>query len=623
MNQNQKILLPVSNLREAEVLLPLAHAISQATESKLLVLNLLIAPTTDRLSQEAENVSRSREALNKYLLDHNYELPEIQTIVRVAHELWEGIWEIVDQEQIKLLILGWQSTALPETALGDIEHIRLVNPPCDVVFVKPKHDFDPLVDWQTIAQILMPTRGGPSAVLSFRIAQALAEMSDTAKITLLHVTSSTPVAVEEKIFSEFGSELRRISRLKRSLVVIGDVHETILDEIKDHQAIVMGAPSSSNKSTWKSESLDYFIENSDINLIICKEANTIDTISSPEINPNSTYQDRPLTHVVDKWFAENTFHSREFKNLEDLIHRKEHNRLTISLGLPALNEEETVGSVISVLKRALMDDFPLLDEIVLIDSGSTDYTREIAEDMGIPVYIHEEILPQYGSYIGKGEALWKSLYVLKGDIIAWIDTDIKNIHPRFAYGVIGPLLTNEHILYVKGFYRRPLRKGNKMVAGGGGRVTELTARPFINLFYPELSGIIQPLSGEYAGRRSVLEKLPFFTGYGVETGLLLDLLDKYGLHTIAQSDLLERIHHNQPLRSLSKMSFTIIQVFMKRLQERHRIHLLNEAHLTMNLPSYYPNKYYLDTQDLCDFERPPMIEISEYQSKAKKRAINH
>ncbi|HZW02319.1 MAG TPA: glucosyl-3-phosphoglycerate synthase, partial [Anaerolineaceae bacterium] len=324
--------------------------------------------------------------------------------------------------------------------------------------------------------------------------------------------------------------------------------------------------------------------------------------------------DRPVAVVVDKWFAENTFHSREFADLERLLVLKEAQGLTLSLGLPALNEQETVGTVISTVKQALMDDLPLLDEIVLIDSGSTDDTRAIAADLGIPVHIHQEVLPQHGAYRGKGEALWKSLYVLKGDVVGWIDTDIKNIQPHFVYGIFGPLLRDPRIQYVKGFYRRPLRKGDTLVAGGGGRVTELTTRPFFNLFYPELSGLIQPLSGEYAGRRSALEQLPFFTGYGVETGLLIDLLEAFGLEAIAQSDLLERIHHNQPLPSLSKMSFAIMQVVIGRLERRQGIHLLDKANTTMNLIRYGVNRrYYLQPEVVQEFERPPMLTIPEYR----------
>jgi glucosyl-3-phosphoglycerate synthase len=303
-------------------------------------------------------------------------------------------------------------------------------------------------------------------------------------------------------------------------------------------------------------------------------------------------------------------------DLERLMHLKEDQGVSISLALPALNEEQTVGKVIQSVKSALMDQIPLLDEIVLIDSGSEDQTRKIAADLGIPVYIHQEILPQYGAFHGKGEALWKSLYVVKGDIIAWIDTDIKNIDPRFVFGILGPLLDNLNVRYVKGFYRRPLRQGDKTVAGSGGRVTELTARPFINLFFPELSGLIQPLSGEYAGRRSALEKLPFFTGYGVEIGLLIDILWEYGLEGIAQVDLLERIHHNQPLPSLSKMSFAIMQVVFNRLEKRHKIHLLEQSDLTMNLVRFSKRRgYFLDQEEIHEHERPPMKSIPEYQDK--------
>ncbi len=171
----------------------------------------------------------------------------------------------------------------------------------------------------------------------------------------------------------------------------------------------------------------------------------------------------------------------------------------------------------------------LVDEIVLMDSNSNDRTRQIAADLGVPVYIHQELLPGYGPRHGKGEALWKSLLVTHGDIVVWIDTDIVNIHPRFVYGVIGPLLANPALQFVKGFYQRPLRSGERTMATGGGRVTELTARPMLNLFYPELSGVIQPLSGEYGGRRSALEQLSFFSGYGVESGLLIDIFEKFGL----------------------------------------------------------------------------------------------
>ncbi len=286
---------------------------------------------------------------------------------------------------------------------------------------------------------------------------------------------------------------------------------------------------------------------------------------------------RSLPTIVDRWFAENSFHASEFKEVAKLVDLKEKAGLTISVGLPALNEEKTIGLVIKRVKSALMDRVPLIDQMVVIDSDSTDRTVEIAEELGVPVHRHSQILPETGTHVGKGEALWKSLHVLDGDIVAWIDTDIRNIQPRFVYGLLGPLLRESRIQYVKGFYQRPIQEGTKLVPEGGGRVTELMARPLINLFFPELSGIIQPLAGEYAGRRALLESLPFFTGYAVEIGLLIDILDAAGLPAIGQVDLERRIHRNQPLPNLSQMSYTILQGAIRKLEERHRIELLTEV----------------------------------------------
>jgi glucosyl-3-phosphoglycerate synthase len=319
-----------------------------------------------------------------------------------------------------------------------------------------------------------------------------------------------------------------------------------------------------------------------------------------------------ISILVDKWFAENTFHADEFAGLEALVRLKQEQRLTLSLALPALNEEKTVGHVIGSIKHALMERVPLLDEIVLIDSNSSDRTRAIAAELGVPVHIHQHLLPELGARTGKGEALWKSLLVTRGDIIAWIDTDIVNIHPRFVYGIVGPLLHNPGIQLVKGFYRRPLKVGEKMQAGGGGRVTELTARPMLNLFYPELSGVIQPLSGEYAGRRTALERIPFSSGYGVETGLLVDVFETHGLSAIAQVDLLERIHHNQPLDALGKMSFAIIQTVVRKLERRYGRAILEDVNRTMKLIQYEQGGYYLDVEEIAEHERPPMVEVEAY-----------
>ena len=263
---------------------------------------------------------------------------------------------------------------------------------------------------------------------------------------------------------------------------------------------------------------------------------------------------------------------------------KEKQGLTISLVLPTLDEEETIGPIVRRAMREMVGRVPLLDEILVIDSASTDRTREIAEAEGARVVQHPDVLTRYGSFRGKGEALWKSLFETTGDIVVWADTDVKNWHPRMVYGTLGPLLVEPRLQYVKGYYQRPIVEGGVLKEGGGGRVTELVARPLINLFYPELSGMIQPLAGEYAGRRSLLESIPFFTGYAVEMGHLIDATERVGIEGLGQVDLERRVHRNQELEGLSRMSFVIIQAVMKRLEERRKARLFAEMGSTMKLP---------------------------------------
>ncbi|MCL4160991.1 UNVERIFIED_CONTAM: hypothetical protein GTU68_026337, partial [Idotea baltica] len=237
---------------------------------------------------------------------------------------------------------------------------------------------------------------------------------------------------------------------------------------------------------------------------------------------------------------------------------KKERGLSVSVALPTLNESATIGAMLTILKKELMENHQIIDELIVIDSNSSDNTREIVKSHDIPVYIHQEVLPEHGARHGKGEALWKSLHLTKGDIVLWVDTDISNFCPRFIYGLLGPLLQSSSVKLTKGFYKRPLKTGARLEEGKGGRVTELCARPLFNLCYPELSGIIQPLSGEYGGRRETLEQLPFTSGYGVETCIMIEMFSKFKLSSIAQVDMVERIHTNQPLASLSKMSFAII-----------------------------------------------------------------
>ncbi len=319
------------------------------------------------------------------------------------------------------------------------------------------------------------------------------------------------------------------------------------------------------------------------------------------------------------WLEKNTFHYSEFNDLNRLVEEKQRKNLKISLCLPTLNEEKTIAKEILIMKSELMTRYPLLDELVVIDSGSTDKTRKIARAYGADVYEATEILPDLEQFKGKGENLWKALYVTKGDIIVYLDADIKNIHHRFAYALIGPLILFDNIKYVKAFYDRPIAIGkSKIRPTGGGRVTELVVRPLFSLFFPELTQILQPLSGEYAGFREIFEEIPFPIGYGVETSMILDIYDKWGLDVIAQVDLDRRIHRNQDTRALGKMAFVILMTFINRKRRLGLIDLKEDLFNEMIQYNLVKNEYKPDIFQIEGHERPPIVEIPAYREKFKK-----
>ncbi|KKR03610.1 MAG: Glycosyl transferase family 2 [Candidatus Uhrbacteria bacterium GW2011_GWF2_39_13] len=320
---------------------------------------------------------------------------------------------------------------------------------------------------------------------------------------------------------------------------------------------------------------------------------------------------------INKWLKEKTFHYKDF-NIPDLVRIKEEKNLKISLCFPTLNEEKTIGKSVVMMKSELMLRHKLIDEIAVIDSGSTDSTCVIAKEFGAQVYNSADYLKDEGYYKGKGENMWKALYLLKGDIIVFIDADISNIHHRFAYGLLGPLLQNPDIRYVKAFYSRPFQNEKGIAPSGGGRVTEILIRPLFSQFFPSLTGIVQPLSGECAGYREIFENISFPVGYGVETGMLIDIYKKWGLDAIAQTNLDLRIHRNQDIASLGKMSFGILQTFWKRLNKYKKDLSLSPEALTLRQMSMQDSGGYEISEKLIEeIERKPIIEVPDYKNRNK------
>ena len=276
--------------------------------------------------------------------------------------------------------------------------------------------------------------------------------------------------------------------------------------------------------------------------------------------------------VSEDWFQRNSHHWRD-RSLLDLLAAKQSSGARVSLVVPARNEAATVGDIVGRVREALMDTAALLDEIVVIDSDSTDDTYAVASDAGAVVHRASEIRPDLGSMPGKGEAMWKSLFVTTGDVLVFMDADLLDWDTHFVPGLLGPMLNDNRIELVKGFYQRPLLTGTDPdqphgTAFEGGRVTELVARPLIALLFPELAGLVQPLAGEWAVRRSLFETLHVPTGYAVELAALIDTVRERGLDAIAQVDLGLRAHRHQALRDLGAMATQIIAAAQFRVGTR-------------------------------------------------------
>ena len=311
------------------------------------------------------------------------------------------------------------------------------------------------------------------------------------------------------------------------------------------------------------------------------------------------------------WFADRTSTATSLADLDTaaLLHAKRRGGHRVSVVLPARNEEATVGRLVTALRDAWVRRVPLVDELVVVDSDSTDDTAAVARASGADVVATTDVLPAHGTRPGKGEALWKSLAATTGDLVVFLDADLLGDVTHYVPALLRPLLTDPQVRYVKGCYTRPLEIGGTVVPTGGGRVTELTARPLLNALWPELAGVVQPLGGEYAGRRSALEQVPFVSAYGVEVGLLIDLLGLGGLSSLAQVDLGERRHTSQSVEALGEMAGQVVATVLARAaSDREPSGLLTQ--FRHDGAAFVPR-----TSAVAVDERPPMAGVPEYREQ--------
>jgi glucosyl-3-phosphoglycerate synthase len=621
------VLIPVANPLTAEELVRIGASLMDPRTGELTALGIVEVPEGMPLSEGATRARQARRLLQR-VMDYVPEGTVIHPLVRIGRHAAAGIVEAAAEQEADLMIFGWGGKSGPHRD----SHAHTISPtidevvresPCDIAVVKQRGA-------REIRRILVPVRGGPHAELALRFADALAHRHD-ATVAVMHVV---PAGVTEVVRAQAERALAAFARQHvsaRSEPILREtrnVRNAILREAEQADLVVMGAsapPGEPGASLFGSMP-EHIAQRARCTVIVVKThepigrqtfeqlAQRAETLAAVD---RAAEESRAVPSRVERWFAEANFHHSEFADLARLTALKEKQGLTVSLVLPALNEQETIGPIVRRAVREMQERYPLLDEVLVIDSASTDATREIAAQEGARVVQHPDVLARYGSFRGKGEALWKSLYETSGDIIVWADTDVRNWHHRMVYGTLGPLLVEPRLQYVKGYYQRPIVEGGVLKEGGGGRVTELVARPLINLFFPELSGFIQPLSGEYAGRRALMEQLPFFTGYAVEIGHLVDAAERVGIEGLGQVDLERRVHRNQELEGLSRMSFVILHAVMKRMEERRRVRLLAEMGSTMKLPRSGRGRLSLEVQELVDNERPPMIRIAEYLERRR------
>jgi glucosyl-3-phosphoglycerate synthase len=269
-----------------------------------------------------------------------------------------------------------------------------------------------------------------------------------------------------------------------------------------------------------------------------------------------------MNMTVWEWFEQRSYHYRDFSGLAQSSDTRAETPST-TLIFPARNVAGTIGSILTVVER-LRARTGLPGQVIVVDADSPDGTADVARAHGAEVFSENELLPGYGPAQGKGDAMWRALSVATGDIVMFADADTTDFEEHFVYGTLGPILMDPAVQFVKAAYRRPFKQGEEQIPDGGGRVTELMAKPLLNLFYPELAGFAQPLAGEFAARRDLLGRVPFFTGYGVEIGMMIDVYDQVGLDSMAQVDLGTRQNRHQPLASLTRMSSVVLRTVAAR-----------------------------------------------------------
>jgi glucosyl-3-phosphoglycerate synthase len=589
-----RVLIPTLAPAQAGKLLRLASSFTAAPESGGTLLGIIEVPPDHSLARPPVPGEAYRTLLAQTTRIATRATTPLAPLVRIAHVAAQGIREAALETGSNLLLLesGARDDGLWTNALEDL----LYDPPCDVALLRTEAAAPP------ITSILLAVRGGPSAELAVQLARSI-RASTGATLTLLHIfdprQSPEERAREEQTFAGLSAQVNGpVIELKGSST---NVRQAIFKEAPRHQLLILGATRSlMHRPMVLGAPLQRMLRRLPGTVMIVKKAG----VPTPRPAPARTETRAAITEQVDRWLTENTFDSREFDDLQRLLDRKQRQDLTISLAVTALPGATGLSAPLRGLKQALMGRMPLLDEIVVIEISGSAASERATRAAGVTVLRAADVLSRYGSFPGSGEAQWKSLHVLKGDLICWIDPAGPPPQPRLVAGLLGPLLTDPDIAYVTAFSRRPPTATDPL--------TDLAVRPLLNLLFPALSGLIDPLSPDHAGRRAALEGVPFFTGQGLALGLLLAIASAHGPRALAQVEVGPRAPRDPAERRAT--AFAQLQVCLKYLGDRHRIQLVDQVNRTIKQIQYEDERYWIEQMELEDMERPPMVTVPEYFS---------
>jgi len=588
-----KVVIPTLNPNIAEAMVHLAAALAgisakdKKQQVKIIVLGVVIVPEETPLGQGAGLVKAYRTML-RYIPPESDEQLEVRTEVRVAREVWQGIEEQVREEKADLLLMHWKgSTQTPGAVYGTTNDALLRDPPCDVVLAR-------LSNLPIVKKVLIPVRGGGYNTLALRLATNLCKRWDANPTVLRCLPPPEPISPFEVAHPTYDpafadsfdpedslnpppSLLSELPPHSRIVTLQGNPADLIINEAEHQDLVIIGASGTEVLATNESETMAMRLAR-ELNkplLVVKRHLTEITQQSLPHA------EDEHLAETLDQWFAQNTFHYREFRTMSSLTLLKERNNLSISLVFPVYGRVQPLALADAVrrARRALMHDCALVDEIIISAPGAQFDRDEVnlflVEGSENEVsYLSKDSPASSESATGPGEALWQALREVRGDIVVWADPSMAGFEARQIYGLVGPLLTDLKFMLAGGFFSYEDETGTHPVLD---ELTELSIRPLLGGFFPKLSGIINPLSLIGAARREHLEKLSFFTGSGFLAGMAIDTLRRTNnLMSIVQVDLgaaPDSLFPQVPQRTSAEVLNVILRRLQDRQQDRSQTHL--------------------------------------------------